>query len=151
MPRRRKDSLLNLLIGAPWYVGAVLGAGLWLSAPWIVGHFFSNAPTLAKSQDSFVGLVRLFSYVCLGAAAISLVRGALLRQKFAAQRSIDDLRALTWQQFESIVGEGFRRQGYSVTETGQGGADGGVDLVLMREASAISFSASSTASRPSQS
>ena len=56
----------------------------------------------------------------------------LLKRKFAAQRSLDDLRALTWQQFESVVGEAFRRQGYSVIETGQGGADGGVDLQLTR-------------------
>ena len=42
MPRRRNDNLLNLLIGAPWYVGVVLGAGLWLSAPWFVGLFFGN-------------------------------------------------------------------------------------------------------------
>lgn len=54
------------------------------------------------------------------------------QRKFAAQRSLDDLRALTWRQFESIVGEAFRQQGYAVTETGQGGADGGVDLVLTR-------------------
>ena len=29
-----------------------------------------------------------------------------------------------------LVGEGFRLQGYQVVETGGGGADGGVDLVL---------------------
>lgn len=29
-----------------------------------------------------------------------------------------------------LVGEGFRRRGYAVRETGGGGADGGVDLVL---------------------
>jgi len=31
-----------------------------------------------------------------------------------------------------LVGEGFRLQGYQVTETGGGGADGGVDLVLTK-------------------
>lgn len=35
-------------------------------------------------------------------------------------------------QFETIVGEAFRRTGYTVLETGQGGADGGVDLVLSK-------------------
>jgi restriction system protein len=31
-----------------------------------------------------------------------------------------------------LVGEGFRLQGYQVVETGSGGADGGVDLVLTK-------------------
>jgi restriction system protein len=32
-----------------------------------------------------------------------------------------------------LVGEAFRRKGFAVTETGGGGADGGVDLVLAKD------------------
>lgn len=32
-----------------------------------------------------------------------------------------------------LVGEAFRRQGYIVQETGQGGPDGGIDLVLCKD------------------
>jgi restriction system protein len=39
---------------------------------------------------------------------------------------------MTWQEFELLVGEAFRLKGYSVAETGGGGADGGVDLVLKK-------------------
>jgi restriction system protein len=39
---------------------------------------------------------------------------------------------MSWQDFERVVGEYFRRQGFAVAETGGGGADGGVDLVLRR-------------------
>ncbi|KSQ21593.1 restriction endonuclease [Pseudomonas aeruginosa] len=39
------------------------------------------------------------------------------------------IRGLSWQQFEQMVGESFRRKGFSVQETEEG-ADGGVDLVL---------------------
>lgn len=39
---------------------------------------------------------------------------------------------MTRQEFELLVGEGFRQQGYQVTESGGGGADGGVDLVLRK-------------------
>jgi len=34
--------------------------------------------------------------------------------------------------FQMLVGEAFRRQGYAVEETGLGGADGGVDLILRK-------------------
>src|SRR5690606_30896153 len=38
--------------------------------------------------------------------------------------------AMSWREFEMLVGEAFRRQGYTIKETGLGGADGGVDLIL---------------------
>ena len=37
---------------------------------------------------------------------------------------------MSWRQFEALVGAAFLRKGYAVAETGGGGADGGVDLVL---------------------
>jgi restriction system protein len=39
---------------------------------------------------------------------------------------------MSWQEFEMLVAEAFRLQGYRVVETGGGGADGGVDLVLTK-------------------
>ena len=45
-------------------------------------------------------------------------------------RSTHALRDMTWQEFELLVGEAFRAQGYQITETGGGGPDGGADLVL---------------------
>jgi restriction system protein len=42
------------------------------------------------------------------------------------------LDALSWREFERLVGEAFRRDGFQVVETGGGGADGGIDLVLTK-------------------
>lgn len=39
---------------------------------------------------------------------------------------------MSWREFEMLVGEGFRQQGYQVTELGGDGPDGGVDLVLRK-------------------
>jgi restriction system protein len=71
--------------------------------------------------------------MCLLAAAGSAIRSFLIRRKFDQQTSLEDIRTLSWQQFEIIVGEAFRRLGYRVMENGGGGADGGIDLVLDRE------------------
>ena len=54
------------------------------------------------------------------------------RRLLSQQSSLDTLRGLTWQEFEMLVGEAYRRQGYSVEETGGSGPDGGVDLILRR-------------------
>jgi restriction system protein len=44
---------------------------------------------------------------------------------------VDPMLTLSWQEFEQLVGERFRRRGYSVVETREG-ADGGVDLVARK-------------------
>lgn len=46
------------------------------------------------------------------------------------QRGAETISALSWREFEGLLAAAFRRQGYAVVETGGGGADGGVDLIM---------------------
>ncbi|NQW94656.1 MAG: restriction endonuclease, partial [Polaromonas sp.] len=50
----------------------------------------------------------------------------------AQAQSADALDGMSWREFELLVGEAFRLQGYRVTETGGGGPDGGIDLALTK-------------------
>ena len=59
------------------------------------------------------------------------VASASIVQNVVQSDSADALNGMTWQQFEKLVGEAFRLKGYTL-ETGGGGADGGVDLVLSK-------------------
>ncbi len=43
------------------------------------------------------------------------------------------IRSLTWQEFERLLALYFRDHGYHVEETGIGGKDGGVDLILINK------------------
>ncbi|HNO77162.1 MAG TPA: DUF2034 domain-containing protein [Phycisphaerae bacterium] len=54
------------------------------------------------------------------------------RRLLDSQSGIESIRALSWQEFEHLVGEAYRRQGYVVEETGSAGGDGGIDLSLRR-------------------
>lgn len=54
---------------------------------------------------------------------------AALFDSIANPKTGKTLENITWQEFEQLVGETFRRRGFSVAPT-QVGADGGVDLVL---------------------
>jgi len=58
-------------------------------------------------------------------AAIKKVQRHLLRK----QEGIGTIRNLGWRDFEILVAEAYRQQGHQVTETGGGGADGGIDLL----------------------
>jgi hypothetical protein len=67
-----------------------------------------------------------------GLSLLALLKRGLRRWLYAAARTEADLRAISWQQFEWLVGEYFRRQGFEVRETGSPAGDGGVDLLLFR-------------------
>ena len=83
-------------------------------------------------------LLRLFGVL----VPVTLVFAALisaLRRSHAASLherahagGIDAVRRLSWTQFERLIGEIFRNQGFDVQETGNRTKDGGVDLVLAK-------------------
>jgi restriction system protein len=61
-------------------------------------------------------------------------RYRLRQAEFLRQNiTLDWVNSITWQQFENLVGEIFSARGYAVENVGGGGADGGIDLRLLRE------------------
>ncbi|GAB3471428.1 restriction endonuclease [Azotobacter salinestris] len=73
------------------------------------------------------GLLGLGALLSIGRR---IKRGWLFRKALNNPASISD--GIDWQQFERLVGEVFRRQGYAVEETGAAGPDGGVDLIVRK-------------------
>lgn len=148
MARRRRTSLLGDLLELvallPWWLGVLLaGLSYWLlhrvatepqslaALPGQMGSF--AVQTAAKTVASFAqyGVPLL----CLGGAGLSAWRRRQRRSlvaDIAQSRASAALDAMTWRDFERLVGDGFRLQGYRVAETGGGGPDGGVDLVLKK-------------------
>ena len=138
MPRRRKSNL-DLMASMPWPVGVATG----LVAYWIIRHGFgmyfssNGGPMLAGLvQQLGRGVLAPLAWVALTACWIAALASYLGRRKRArlldSQQALESITSVGWRQFEMLVGEAFRRQGYSVEETGLGGADGGIDLVLRK-------------------
>ncbi|WP_343206076.1 restriction endonuclease [Rhodanobacter sp. MP7CTX1] len=71
--------------------------------------------------------------ICWAGALISFFRQRSRRRLLDTQTGLDSLRAMSWREFEMLVGEAFRRRGYAIQETGLGGADGGIDLILRKD------------------
>ncbi len=71
-----------------------------------------------------------FAVIVLLAGITAEIKKRLRRRLLEKQQGLDTVRALSWLDFELLVGEAYRRLGYQVTETGGGGADGGIDLKL---------------------
>jgi restriction system protein len=55
-----------------------------------------------------------------------------LHENVAAERTRRALAAMTWREFEELLGEYFRRRGFAVAERQRPGPDGSVDLLLTR-------------------
>jgi restriction system protein len=134
---RRKKSGLDELAGMPWPVGAVLGVIAFLTIRYGLGAYFSASNNgvlqgMGKqlSAGAFTPLAWMALALCWIGAAASYVRGKHRKRLLDTQTGLESVRALSWREFEMLVGEAFRRQGYVVEETGLGGADGGIDLVL---------------------
>lgn len=151
MRRRKKTSpaedILELVALLPWWGGVALALASYLvlhalAAPDPIqalqavqpGHVAGFAiralwKGLANAGQYVVPLLCLF-----GAAASALSRRhrSQLASQVARSDAADALEDMSWREFELLVGEAFRLQGYKVLELGGSGPDGGVDLVLMR-------------------
>jgi restriction system protein len=82
-------------------------------------------------------LSTLGQYVLTGAFCIAAIMSAFtaFRQKklfktVADRTDVAVFNEMNWNEFEMLVGEHFRRQGFQVSRQGGSGPDGGVDLVL---------------------
>lgn len=100
-----------------------------------VGAFYLVAiivSPLMKYGGEGLGAYPLYAaglaYLLSLAAGFSGWKGRRARKGLVARtRSIEGLRALSWREFEMLVGEFYRQQGYDVVETAPG-ADGGIDI-----------------------
>lgn len=140
MRRRRDEGLLDALVLLPWWMGVGVGVIGFAAIRWGVGAWLSaGGSQLGKAVGGQMlnGALNPFAWIflvlCCVAAMFSWIRSRQRAQLLDGQRNIDTIRAMSWRAFEQLVGEAYRRQGYQVTETGQGGADGGVDLLLRRD------------------
>jgi restriction system protein len=124
------DDIFDLLSKAPWWLGVGAAAAFW------IGGMFAGRPDPQGDlfKTAIAPIFRFFldalAVVSLIAAAFSAVRQLKRRKLLDRQNGLQSLRSLSWREFEQLVGEAYRRQGYDVEETGGGGADGGIDLVL---------------------
>lgn len=129
--QKAEDTLLYLIFRrVPAWVSPVILATIYVALRYLL-------PIMLGSHSPFAPLSITFAPWLTLVAALLAARAEWdkhqRRKLLAQQSSLETLRAMTWQEFERLVGEAYRRQGYRVEEVGGGGADGGVDLILRRE------------------
>ncbi len=146
---RRKTStaedIIEIVSWMPWWGGVLLA-----SVVWVLFELFTPAPPAAASvkagpmagyaiQSVVAQLAPIFKYLicflCLLGAVLSFIgrrKRQILLQEAQGSGGATAVHGMSWREFEMLVGEAFRQLGYTVTETGAAGPDGGVDLVLRK-------------------
>ena len=137
---------MELTARFPWWVGVIAAL-----IAFVILRLTSNIEVTPTGASKDVGGLMFRTFIKAGA---TLGNGCFLSCFLLAQQSphlssasdgrftttspqSSSSRAvgeLTWQDFERLIGEYFNRRGFSVIETGGGGADGGVDLTMKKGA-----------------
>jgi restriction system protein len=134
---RRRESGFDLLVKLPWPVGIVAGVLGYVVFRYGIGWYFGSSQTILRGLGSqteavFAPLAWVVLIACWVAAVLSFMISRKRARLLETQTGLESLKAMTWREFETLVGEAFRRQGHAVEETGGGGKDGGIDLILRK-------------------
>jgi len=147
MARKRTsnvEDLVDVIAIMPWWIGCALGLASYLllhamARQQVISSFTPGQVGNVVTQAFWSSLATVGQYLlpvlCLIGAAGSAFRRhqrKTLLNSAATSKSTDALNGMSWKEFEILVGEAFRLQGYQVSETGGAGANGGVDLVLRK-------------------
>ncbi|MBT8036917.1 MAG: restriction endonuclease [Verrucomicrobiae bacterium] len=128
----KKNSFVNDLILAPWWVSLIL-AGV----TYFIGGILPGITSSDMAITMIVNIARssapIFSIALIFVSLLSFIRSVKTRSQLKRQKSVDTLNELSWKSFEDVIGELFRQRGYRVEEMLGGGADGGVDLRLRKD------------------
>lgn len=139
------EDLIDIISKSPWWAGVSLAPFFYFLLHSIATR---EVPQSAGLNDLnivvFGSLFRTLSSfgqfilpaVCLFGAAISAYNQFIrrnLHKNVSESLHQGVLNGMSWQQFEMLVGESYRRQDYQVKELGGSGPDGGADLVLKKD------------------
>jgi restriction system protein len=130
---KQKESVAELLLKAPWWVSAAVAglsfAGLRWVFPAVIGQDKLLQAFAAEAAKLAYISALLFALLAAGSALFATKRRRLVDD----QQSLESLCATSWKDFEYLVAEAYRRQGFDVDYSLGEGSDGGVDLVLRKD------------------
>lgn len=114
-------------------MSACLGVLAFVGLRWILPAF-AGQDKLVQAVFASLSTYAPFVALLLGMFAVaSAFFGAKRRRLVDEQQSLETLSATSWKDFEYLVAEAYRRQGFTVDYSLGKGSDGGVDLVLRKD------------------
>jgi len=133
MGRRNDVRILDVLMLFPWWVSVLISAVVYVFLALIAPNIVLKNQMLHMMLQALSGIAHFIAFFLLVPAPLSYLKQREKSKRLDAQKGIETIRALSWRQFEELVGEAYRRKGYTVIENESAGADGGIDLRLRKD------------------
>ena len=130
---RKNEGLLDLLLVLPWWVSVIVSGLAYIGLNYIAPSITVDGLLLQPILKALPGLSPIIPLVLLIPAPISAFTSWRKRKLVDDQKNIQTIRDLSWREFEELVAEAYRRQGFNVIENTTAGADGGIDVRLKKD------------------
>ena len=148
MARRRRqqstpiEDMFEFLKVVPAWVGPVVAVSVFLLLRYVLPVLLPK-PSGGFDRGTLIRqFMPLFAWLLGGGLLLAWVAAKIHklsnRVLFDRQTGIGSVRDLSWQRFEHLVSEAYRRRGYTAKVVGSPSGDGGVDIGLPGEARARS-------------
>src|SRR5947208_64681 len=119
MGRRRDEEggPAELLAIAPSWLGPVLAAAAFVSIRYVAPLFLTpNKSAAFDSNTALRAFLPMFAWLAAGVVLVGWVAAELTklgdRRRLDRHKGPDSIRNLSWQEFERLVAEAYRRKGY---------------------------------------
>ena len=142
---RKRVTPLHLAARLPWWLGLALSAASYAGLHWLAARPYTTHFPPGRLLETLQGLALhtfasagqyLFPALLATGALVSAIRQYQWARSVVQRPAAVDaaaMSAISWLEFELLVGEYFRQRGFTVAQRAQAGADGGVDIELERD------------------
>jgi hypothetical protein len=130
---RRGEGLVGLLTEVPWWMSGIIAGVVYVGLRWVLPSIEFNNLVLKSLAAATPQAAWFFALLFLIPGLVSFLKRKERQHLLDTRSDLVSIRKLSWSDFELLIGEAFRRQGYAVEERGGNAPDGGVDLVLRKD------------------
>ena len=128
--------MVEFLKLVPVWVGPLVAVSVFLLVRYVLPVLMAKPTGGFDSGTVIRQFMPLFAWLLGGGLLLAWVAAEIHklsnRVMFDRQTGISSVRDLSWQQFEHLVSEAYRRRGYTTRVVGSPSGDGGVDIELAR-------------------
>ncbi len=130
---RKNESILNFLVILPWWISVILALLSYIFLKYVLPNISGENIFIKEALTGIADTAHIIAALLLIVAGVSAILSWQKRNMLEKQKDLDTVSNLNWKEFEELVGEAYRRQGYFVLENSSDGPDGGVDLRLRKD------------------
>jgi hypothetical protein len=112
--KRRNESFSEILLKSPWWVSVVLGMAAFAGLCWGLHTWWGDNKTFLPFETAASNLAPVVALFFVVMAGFSFWLEKRWQTLVDQQTSLESLRAVSWRDFEFLVAEAYRRQGYAV-------------------------------------